>query len=133
MRARLFMTSVAGIVVGISVLSLGNDRNDCAATTARESENPALVTRPAPPPHGQQTYNGTVVSAGGDRLVLRENMTGSEMAFRVANHASIVRNGEPVGLAKLRAGDSARVITDSDGRDMMVTSIEASGTDRSPK
>jgi hypothetical protein len=86
----------------------------------------ALVSAPVARA-ADETHEGKVVSANGDKILLMSNRGDSTHTFMVTAETKITKNGKPAKLSDIQPGDMATVMaaTDSSGGKLVAKEITA--------
>jgi len=95
----------------------------------------ALAWAPTCSPAAEpQLHNGTVVSAGNGRLVMKDS-TGKEQSFAVEGATKITVNGKPGRLEDLQETMAIQVTTDEKGKTLSIATVDkdkGTGNRRAP-
>lgn len=70
-----------------------------------------------------QTHEGTVVSAGGGKLVIKD-ASGKEETFAVGDEAKIIVHGKPGRLEDLKISMRVRVMTEAPSKVVAVATMD---------
>jgi hypothetical protein len=114
-------TLAAIVLTALLASALTVEWSSQAEATGLSLEAPAFaVQAPAIP----VTIDGTVIGVDPDRIAVLERGAETPVAFLVGTDTRVVRQGEPVALDMLRAGDAVQLMVD--GRTGLALRVQAS-------